>query len=83
MPAYTATFASGHTKSIANSKRDYRAAWRVTCTRPAGEPFVYMGFSRDRATAEKAWAREIANGVKHYGHVYASHEIIDIQPVGL
>ncbi len=92
MAAYTATFSDGSTKSIANSKRAYSAAWRIVVEyaepserRPAGHR-AYMGFSRDQTTARKAARSEVARIVNKSrenpgGGRIISEEVISVAPV--
>lgn len=61
MPAYTAKFSKGETKAIANSKREYAAAWLMEIrSNETGSTSVTMGFAASREMAEKAAAREFA-----------------------
>jgi hypothetical protein len=64
MPAYTATFSDGQSKHIANSKRDYSAAWQAKVTFPDGRVSTYMGFARDKEMAAGAIRREVAHLIK-------------------
>jgi len=64
MPAYTAKFADGRTKHIANSKREYKAGWQVKITYPDGRETVFMGFARDHGMAKAATVREVSHLVK-------------------
>lgn len=63
MTSYTATFSKGETKSIANSTRDYRAAWLIEIHDTTGDApdRVIMGFAATRAMAEKAAHREFTS----------------------
>lgn len=70
MTGYVAKFSLGRSKSIANSKREYAAAWLFTVSkREINNPHVaggkqmigpttVMGFARDREMAAKAIDRE-------------------------
>lgn len=62
MTSYTATFSRGETKTLLNSKREYRAAWLVEATSRESEKATHwMGFAATREMAEKAAQREFAS----------------------
>lgn len=78
MTAYSATFSNGKTKSIANSKREYAAAWMFTISErevknhhvEGGKqmigPTTVMGFARDHAMASAAIDREASHYLREH-----------------
>lgn len=78
MAGYVANFSNGRSKSIANSKREYSAAWLFTVSeREISNPHVFgekqkigpttvMGFARDHEMAAKAIDREANHYLRDY-----------------
>lgn len=66
MTAYSATFASGQTISLKNSKRVYAVAWKALTTAKNGREIGESGFARDEQAARKAAASFISYAHREY-----------------
>lgn len=94
MTSYTATFKDGETIHIANSKKEYGAAYRIGVKwkpkqahrepKPDADGYIVsykQGFSRDRDLASKAAMSETASirrGTYYAKHHNAEHNKISV-----
>jgi len=71
MTTYTATFSNGQSKTLANSKREYQAAWMIEYTSQTGAVGYRIGFAATREMAVKAANSEFAMMVRTPRHMKA------------